>query len=66
MNWYTLKKEFKAKFPNWLVKVDPPCVSETRYTHYYYEALTYALGKKSTVQGYVEIDEINKEIIIYR
>lgn len=66
MNWYTLKKEFEEKFPNWTVKVTPPCISDTRYTHYYYEALAYVLGKKSTAQGYIEVDETNKKITLYR
>lgn len=66
MNWYTLKREFKEKFPNWTVKVDPPCISDTRYTHYFYEALAYVLGKKSTAQGYVEVDKINKKVVLHR
>ena len=66
MNWYTLKREFNEKFPDWTVKIYPPCISDTRYIHYYYEALAYVLGKKSTAQGCVIIDEANKKITLYR
>ena len=66
MNWYTLKAEFKKEYPDYTVKVDPPCISDTRYTHYYYEALAYVLGKKSTVQGCVIVDKEKKVITLYR
>ena len=66
MNWYILKAEFKKKFPDWTISIIPPCISDTRYTHYYYEVLAYMLGKKSTIQGYVDIDENNKKITLYR
>ena len=66
MNWYTLKNEFMNKFPHWKVVISPPCISDTRYTHYYYETLAYVLGKKSTIQGCVVTDKENKEFILYR
>ena len=47
MNWYTLKNEFMRKFPHWSVVISPPCISDVRYTHYYYEALAYILGKRA-------------------
>lgn len=66
MNWYTLKAEFKKEYPDYTVKVDPPCISDTRYTHYYYEVLAYVLGKKFTIQGCVDVDETTKTITLYR
>ena len=66
MNWYTLKNEFMREYPSWRVVISPPCVSDTRYTHYYYEVLAYVLGKKSTVQGCVITDKENKKFILYR
>ena len=66
MNWYTLKREFKEKFPNWSVTITPHCISDTRYTHYYYDVLAYVLNKKTTVQGCLIKDEENKKFILYR
>lgn len=66
MNWYTLKNEFMRKFPHWSVVISPPCISDVRYTHYYYEALAYILGKKEHCLGCVVKDETNKRFILYR
>lgn len=66
MNWYTLKREFTKKYPDWSVVISPPCISDTRHTHYYYETLAYVLGKKSTVQGCVVADKENKKFTLYR
>ncbi len=66
MNWYTLKAEFKKEFPDWTVKIDPPCISDTRYTHYYYEVLAYALGKKTSHAGCIIKDTEHKTFILYR
>lgn len=66
MNWYILKADFQKEYPNYKVKVDPPCISDTRYTHYYYETIAYVLGRKSTVQGCVVVDEETKTITLYR
>lgn len=66
MNWYTLKREFTERLPNWSVKIDPPCISSSRYTHYYYDVLAYVLGKKTTVQGCVIEDKATKTFVLYR
>ena len=66
MNWYTLKSEFNKKFPDWTIKIDPPCISNTRYTHYYYEVLANVLGKKNSYKGYIDIDEDHKLIVFHR
>lgn len=66
MNWYTLKAEFKKEYPDYTVKVDPPCISDTRYTHYYYEVLAHVLGKKIVNHGCIVVDEDTKTITLYR
>ena len=66
MNYYTLGKRFKEKFPDWKVSIQPPCISETRQSHYIYEVYAYALGEKNECSGYVDIDETNKKFILLR
>ena len=66
MNWYNLKREFLVKFPDWRILVKPACISDMRYTHYFYEVCAYVLGKKSNVSGYVETDEVTKTFTLYR
>lgn len=66
MNWYTIKEEFNREYPGYTVKVDPPCISDTRHTHYCYDVMAYVIGKKSTVQGCVDVDKEKKVITLYR
>ena len=60
MNWYTIKEEFNKEYPGYTVKVEPPCISDVRHTHYCYDAMAYVLGKKSTAQGCVIVDKEKK------
>lgn len=67
MNWYTLKREFMVKYPDWKIVVNPPCISGSRYTHYVHEVYAYVLGKKSDVAHCtIETDEVTKTFTLYR
>ena len=64
MNWETLSKEFKEKFPDYSVMVYPPCISATRETEYIYRAYAHALEKIENDR--VTVDHENKTVIYYR
>ena len=64
MNWYTLGKEFKEKFPDYSVIVIPPCISSTRETEYIYRAYAHALNKIENDR--VIVNHEDKTVIYYR
>ncbi len=64
MNWYTLGKEFKEKFPDYSVIVIPPCISSTREIEYIYRAYAHALNKIENDR--VIVNHEDKTVIYYR
>lgn len=66
MNWYNVKKRFTEKFPNYTISVYPRCISDSRYTHYAYEAMAVALGDKSAYNSNVVINHETKKVELYR
>ena len=64
MNWYTLGKEFKEKFPDYSVIVNPPCISTTRETEYVYRAYAHALNKIEN--DHVIINHEHTTVLYYR
>lgn len=64
MNWETLSKEFKEKFPDYSVMVYPPCISATREIEYIYRTYAHALEKIENDR--VTVDHENKTVIYYR
>ena len=64
MNWYTLGKEFKEKFPDYSVIVIPPCISSTREIEYIYRAYAHTLNKIENDR--VIVNHEDKTVIYYR
>lgn len=64
MNWNELTTIFNKRYPDFLIEVRPPCISEYRELQYCYTAKAVALGLQENDK--VVIDEENKIVIYFR
>lgn len=64
MNWNELTIMFNKRYPDFLIEVRPPCISEYRELQYCYTAKTVALGLQESNK--VIVDKENKRVIYFR
>lgn len=64
MNWNELTIMFNKRYPDFLIEVRPPCISEYRELQYCYTAKAVALGLQKNNK--VVVDKENKRVIYFR
>ena len=64
MSYHELTIMFEKSYPDFLIEVRPPCISEYRELQYCYTAEAVALGLQENDK--VVIDEENKRVIYFR
>lgn len=64
MNYHELTMMFEKSYPDFLIEVRPPCISEYRELQYCYTAKAVALGLQESNK--VIVDKENKKVIYFR